>query len=413
LSDLYDVAIIGASIAGCTAAILLARQGARVALIDRKSDPHGFKKICTHYLQPSAVPTVERLGLAPLLLDAGAARPSLEIWTPSGWIYEPEHEARTGLNIRREKLDPLLRDLAVGTPGVELFLGHTFRRLLRTGGRVTGLVTIAPKGGEVTFDARLVVGADGRQSRVAEDAGVRKRVYGNNRVAFFSYFRGLKLAKAGVAQAWYANPDVALVFPTDNDVAMVSVMPKIENRSDWNTDRERKFTDLFQRMPDAPALGGAERIAPILGMMDMPIVWCRATLPGLALVGDAAFAPDPIWGVGCGWAFQSAEWLADCVGGSLSTQSALDRALKRYRSRHRWRLAGHAMHMANYASGRPFYSFEKLLFTAATTDRVCASRVHAFGHRTIGVGGLMSPLLFSRALVGNLMRRRLAATPIP
>ena len=68
----YDVAVVGASIAGCTAATLLAREGASVAVIERNSDPDAYKALCTHFIQPSAVPTMERLGLLPLIEDAGA-----------------------------------------------------------------------------------------------------------------------------------------------------------------------------------------------------------------------------------------------------------------------------------------------------------------------------------------------------
>jgi 2-polyprenyl-6-methoxyphenol hydroxylase-like FAD-dependent oxidoreductase len=53
----HDVAIVGASIAGCTAAILFARNGARVALIEREGDPAAYKKICTHFIQPGATPS--------------------------------------------------------------------------------------------------------------------------------------------------------------------------------------------------------------------------------------------------------------------------------------------------------------------------------------------------------------------
>ena len=56
----YDVAVVGASIAGCTAATLFARRGASVALIERHSDPNAHKVLCTHFIQPSAVPTIER-----------------------------------------------------------------------------------------------------------------------------------------------------------------------------------------------------------------------------------------------------------------------------------------------------------------------------------------------------------------
>lgn len=398
----YDVLIVGASIAGCTAATLFAKQGAKVALVDRKKDLNSYKRVCTHYLQPSAVPTIERLGLAPLINAAGAARPALDIWTPWGWIFESDQQATPGYNIRREKLDPILRNLAANTAGVDLFLGHSFRELLEKEGRPVGILTHAGDDTEHEFRAKLVVGADGRQSHVAERAKTRSSIGKNNRAAFYTYFRDVPLTKANVAQAWYANPDVALIFPTDDDVVMISVMPKLEDSAAWQSDREGKLVRMFNDLPNAPSLRHAKRISPVLGTLEMPVIWRQASKPGFALIGDAAFAPDPIWGVGCGWAFQSAEWLVDCVATKLKEPAHLDQALRKYRNLHRWRLAGHALHMANYASGRTFYSVEKFLFSAATKDPVCANRVHAYGHRKIGITGLMSLNLLARAVKANL-----------
>src|SRR5215207_3791738 len=86
----YDVAVVGASIGGCTAARLFARRGARVALIERRPDPDAHKTVCTHYIQSSATPTIERLGLAPLLDGQGAIHNSIDLWTRhSGWIGAP------------------------------------------------------------------------------------------------------------------------------------------------------------------------------------------------------------------------------------------------------------------------------------------------------------------------------------
>ena len=73
----YDVAVVGAGIAGCTAAALFARRGASVALIDRHSDPNAYKVLCTHFIQPSVVPTIERLGLASSIEEAGGIRNGL------------------------------------------------------------------------------------------------------------------------------------------------------------------------------------------------------------------------------------------------------------------------------------------------------------------------------------------------
>ena len=85
MSD-YDVAIVGASIAGCTAATLLGRQGARVALVESHADPDLYKRMCTHAFQASASRTFHRLGMLEALERAGAPRERLNIWSRYGWI---------------------------------------------------------------------------------------------------------------------------------------------------------------------------------------------------------------------------------------------------------------------------------------------------------------------------------------
>src|SRR5205085_1028799 len=144
MSD-YDVAIVGASLGGCTAATFLGRQGAKVALIESHSDPAAFKRMCTHFIQASSAPTIHRLGIEDALREAQARRTDTNIWTRYGWISFGRETAGPPLsewapwNVRREKLDPILRELAAGTDGVSLMLGHTVNGLLREGDRVTGV----------------------------------------------------------------------------------------------------------------------------------------------------------------------------------------------------------------------------------------------------------------------------------
>ena len=111
----YDVAIVGASIAGCTAATLFARRGLKVALIEREADPNAYKKVCTHFIQPSATPTIERLGLAGSIEAAGGIRNGIDLWSRWGWIrgsLDKDYPYPTyGYNIRRQKLDPMVRTL--------------------------------------------------------------------------------------------------------------------------------------------------------------------------------------------------------------------------------------------------------------------------------------------------------------
>src|ERR1700745_1819217 len=125
----YDVAIVGEAHAGLAAAIFFGRAGARVALIERDRDPSGYKKLCTHFIQASATPTLERLGLARAIEEAGGVRNDVEIFTRWGWMIPPSEPTTLrpayGYNIRRSVLDPMLRKAAAGTVGVEFLPGFS------------------------------------------------------------------------------------------------------------------------------------------------------------------------------------------------------------------------------------------------------------------------------------------------
>ncbi len=136
----FDAVVVGASLGGCATAILLAREGLSVALVERHHDPDAHKRLCTHFIQPSAAPALRRLGLDRLIEAAGGVRNSLEIHTPSGWIghhlgNDAAGQPLHGYNIRRATLDPLLRRLATTTPGVTLMAGRSVSALVESDGR--------------------------------------------------------------------------------------------------------------------------------------------------------------------------------------------------------------------------------------------------------------------------------------
>ena len=172
----YDAVIVGGSLAGCTTAILLGREGLRVALVEKQPDPAAFKRVCSHFIQASAVPTLERLDLLDPIVAAGGQRSRIQAWTEWGWIKPPPDEASLGVNLRREVLDPMVREAAAGTPGVDLHLGQTTTGLLRDGDTVSGVMVRDRDGAESALTSKLVVGADGRDSQIAELAGVKEKV---------------------------------------------------------------------------------------------------------------------------------------------------------------------------------------------------------------------------------------------
>lgn len=112
----YDAVIVGGSLAGCAAATMLGRAGARVVVLEKSPDPAAFKRICSHFIQASAVPTLERLDLLGPMIEAGAVRSRFLARVPWGWIEAPPERAALSINLRREKLDPMVRAMAASTP---------------------------------------------------------------------------------------------------------------------------------------------------------------------------------------------------------------------------------------------------------------------------------------------------------
>ena len=177
----YDAVIVGASLAGCTAAILLARTGLRVALVEQRPNMDAFKRMCSHVIQSSAVPTLERLGLLAAIEALGGLRAHARVWTRWGWIGLSAGHIVPSVNLRRELLDPLIRRRAADTQGVELLLGRTAHTLMREHDRICGVEVHQRNGSSIRLHARLVVGADGRGSPVAKLAGLRTRTTANGR----------------------------------------------------------------------------------------------------------------------------------------------------------------------------------------------------------------------------------------
>jgi flavin-dependent dehydrogenase len=402
-ADTYDVIISGASIAGCTAAVLYARCGARVALLERRSDLNAHKVLCTHYIQPCAYPTIAELGLVDELEAVGAVRNFANIWTRWGWIRPAAAggpgSLPHGYNVRRQTLDPMLRRLAVGTEGVNGFVGHTVDRLITRGDRVVG---VAGTVGTDAFElrARLVVGADGKDSAVARLAETPSKIIRNERFSYFAQFRGLPRSEHDVTLSWFQEPDIAYVMPNDGDITVIAVLPSKDRIGEFKNDLEGAFRKFVKSLPGAPDIDGTEPVGKIVGTVNYPLIIRESLGRGYALIGDAALTSDPLWGVGCGWAFQSAQWLVEVTSSAVQGNADLDHALGRYRKQ-RAKLRGHQFLISDYASGRPFNHIEKLMFSAAARDDGMAQLFHAFGSRLIGVREFLSPVSITRAAIVN------------
>jgi 2-polyprenyl-6-methoxyphenol hydroxylase-like FAD-dependent oxidoreductase len=401
----YDAVIVGASLAGCATAIHLGRAGAQVALVEKRPDPAAFKRVCGHFIQASAVPALERLGVMEELEAAGAVRGRPRVWTRYGWFGGGDG-AGTGpdmrsLSIRREILDPLLRRRAAETPGVDLLLGHTLDAV-EPGPRVR----LRRRGGEpVELTARLLIGADGRGSRTAELAKLPTRTKENARFAYWGYFEGPPLGTGASVHLWFLDGgDVGIATPTDGGLTLYVAFPRLERAPEFKRDIEGALRAFTAALPDAPPIGASTLAGPLVGKLDLTNEWRRTTGDGIALVGDAALAADPVGAIGCGWAIQSAEWLAEQVAPALANGAPLQPALRRYHRRHRRELLGHSRFAAGASRAKPLNPVERLLFSAAVHDQATAEHVEAFAARVIRPGRFLAPRALARAAVVNVRR---------
>ena len=383
----YDAVIVGGSLAGCAAATMLGRAGARVAVLEKSPDPAAFKRICSHFIQASAVPTLERLGLLEPMMDGGRDPPALPCAGAVGVDRGAAGAGRArGQPAPATKLDPMAREMAASTPGVELLLGQTVTELRRAGGKVSGVVARDRDGTEVVFEAPLTIGADGRDSTIAKLSGVKVKTYPHGPLRLRRLFR--RRRAEGRARR----------LGLDDGPRLGGGLPHRRGPHLLRRDADQGPTARVQGRPRGGAgrllrIGAGSALAArgarldergILGKIDMTNRMRVPTAPGLALIGDAALATDPLFGVGCGWAFQSAEWLADSVAPALRGEEELEKGLRRYRRTHSRHLRGHAWMIHDYATGRKMQPPERLIFSGAARDPRVAAIFDDFGARQIG-----------------------------
>jgi 2-polyprenyl-6-methoxyphenol hydroxylase-like FAD-dependent oxidoreductase len=420
-----DVVIVGASVGGSTAARLFGQAGLRVLLVDRVSDAAAYKKQCTHFIQACATPVFERLGVIDELERAGAVRNALRVFTPAaGWARlaheterAPDGTRNHGYTIRRSKLDPILRRAAERTPGVELRLGLGVEALLPRGGGlddgIEGVELSSPSGESVQVRAKLVVGADGRHSRVAELANMPAELSPHGRAGFFAYFEGARVPWGTDAQFWVLGAEVAYSFPSDDGLVCMAVVVPDEGFGAFREDKEGFMRRFVAKLPAAPELASATRVGEFVGVRNTPNHYRWPVQGNLALIGDAALASDYIWGVGCGWAMQSASFLVDQTAKAVARGRGLERALGHYARQHRRALYPQHEVNAAFSAAAELPPVLQQALTAAPQDRRLCELLALQVAGRISPRSPRIPLRLLAGALGRRLRRRpnVVATP--
>ena len=328
----YDVAVVGGRVAGASTALLLARAGLRVVVLERSR--LGSDTVSTHALMRAGVLQLSRWGVLPDLVAAGTPPiRTTDFHYTDGADVHVSLRATPGVDAlyapRRHLLDRVLAEAAMAS-GAEVRHETPVVGLLRDDrGRVRGVRVLGVGGRDVPVTAALTIGADGVGSLVARQAAAP--LLSRGREASAVLYRYLGLPAHGYIWG-YGEGAAAGMIPTNSGETCVFVSTTSERMRTLRRDgTEAAFTSLLDAVParlsDAVRAGGAA--GRLHGWRGLPGQVRRPFGPGWALVGDAGYFRDPITTHGLTDALRDAELLSEAVVAGMGGRSS-EAALAHY-----------------------------------------------------------------------------------
>jgi 2-polyprenyl-6-methoxyphenol hydroxylase-like FAD-dependent oxidoreductase len=406
----YDVIVVGARVAGASTALLLARAGLRVLVVDQARV--GTDTLSSHQVQVPGVALLRDWGLLDALSAAGTPGVSRLSFDTGTAVLEGAYPSHAGvdalLSPRRTLLDRLLVD-AAREAGAEVRDGIVVDGLSTVDGRVTGVRATAKGGATQELRAALVVGADGKHSLVARSAGAREyRVSPPSSGACYAYFEDLPLKQGEV----HTRPGRLVgAWPTNDGLSIVYLaMPR---------DRFDALRAMLKTDPAAAAAGmgdlperlrEARMVEHVRGTTDLPNLMRRPYGPGFVLVGDAGLVMDPITGQGISNALADAAAASEAIVAGLGGAAPLTTVLARYhRARDAARRPMYTM-TVRVAKLRPDPGSDAVLFPAIAADPVQTSRFFGVLAGTVPANEFFAPgnlrrLVGLRGLARMVLRR--------
>jgi len=325
----YDVVVVGGRVAGALTAVLFARNGLQVVLVDRAEFPS--PTLSTHFFRGDGM--IRVLALAGVLRSVhglGAPRLTCEYSYSDGsadaTVGPPQDPGDAGycLSVRREPLDATVLE-AARRAGVEVRTATAAARLARVGDRVIG-VELAD--GSVLV-ADLVVGADGRRSMVARDVEASyTECHPGRRALFYRYVSGFAAPGGGTPDGpefSQLGDELAYVFPSDAGLTCIAISINLEEYEGFRHDARARFDALLRRHHGLwDRYAASRREGRLFGCGPEPDYVRRCAGPGWALVGDAGLHQDPWTGAGMDSAASTAALLVEARDGSAGSDDWME-----------------------------------------------------------------------------------------
>jgi flavin-dependent dehydrogenase len=330
---MYDAIIVGARCAGSPTAMLLARKGYRVLLLDRAGFPSDT--ISTHIIWQ---PGVARLKRWELLHKVTASNcPPIRTVTFDVGDFAlagtppPADGIAESYAPRRTVLDKILVDAAVEA-GVELRKNVSVQELTTDAGRITGIRGRTRAGSTVAESARIVIGADGVHSIVARNVQAPEyRAKPALACWYYTYWSGVPAA----GTEYYPRHGRAIGrIPTNDGLVCIVTAWTRQEFSRYRANIEGNYLRTLELAPGlAEQVRGGRREERFYGTADVPNFFRKPYGPGWALVGDAGYHKDPITAQGITDAFRDAALLAEAIDEGFSGRRPLEEALGDYQRR--------------------------------------------------------------------------------
>ena len=359
----YDAIVVGARAAGSPTAMLLAKKGYRVLLVDRATFPSDT--MSTHLIHAPGMAALQRWGIADRVIATGCppvptyrldVGPIALVGRPRGLPGAPH-----AYGPRRIVLDSLLVE-AAAQAGAHVREGFSVDSLVIEDGTVRGIRGRTRGGAEVVEHARVVIGADGIHSHIAKQVGAEKyNEVPANEAFYYAYWSGMPSEEFEL----YLRGDRALVaLPTHDDLTVVVAAWPIAQFEANKADLESAYLGSFETDPGfAERIHNATRESKISGAR-MDNFYRRSYGPGWALVGDAAYHKDACTAQGITDAFHDAESLADTLDDVFSGRRPFAEALPAHQAARDERTGPMYGFTCQFATFQPPTPEEEALFGA-------------------------------------------------
>jgi flavin-dependent dehydrogenase len=325
----YDAIVVGARCAGSPTAMLLARKGYKVLVVDRTTFPSDT--ISTHIVHPQGVAALARWGLLDRVVASGCPPIDTYSFDFGPFVIEGSPgtpESPVAYCPRRTVLDPLLVESAAAA-GAEVREGFAVEEVIIEDGRVTGIRGRATGGGPVTERSRIVVGADGLRSFVARSVHAEQyNERGPLLCGYYSYWSGLPVG--GRFDTHIRDDRGFAAAPTNDGLTLVVGGWPYAQLEAHKSDIEGNYLKMFDLVPEfAELVRDATRETRVVGTA-VPNFFRKPFGAGWTLVGDAGYNKDFITAQGISDAFRDAELCANAIDEWLSGVRPFDEAMRYY-----------------------------------------------------------------------------------